>query len=893
MEVTQGRYLRLWQVAPETARSRSKGRAAAAVLVMATTLPMGSAWATCAWSGDVNNDWFEPGNWYPYSGTGCDPDSGLPTSLDYTYLSTLGMQVVIDAGDAESGRFDANNTHLTIQNGGTLTSYSTRHDVGGWSGDPAEMLITGADSAWNVDIHNPGGAVRIGRQSHGTLILADGGALNINGSGSRVILGEYVHHPPSLGVLVIGAHVDEDAVAPGFLNAVELEMGRGDDGSGTQASGLIIFNHTDNTGGYTFSPNITGNGYIEHHDGTTVLTGTNSHSGGILLEGGTLRAGGANAFVDDTEYAINGGTLDLNGFDLTMSSLSGAGGTVALGAGHLTLDQDNSATFAGAFAGTGTLIQQGDATLNLTGDSSGFAGQTQVQAGTLLVNGTLGGAVIVENGAVLGGSGAVSSLQLNDGAVISPGNSIGSLSVDGDLSFSSGASYAVEVDPDTGDNDHILVSGTASLNGASVQHIGEHGNYQPFSRYTILSAGDGIDGEFGSVSSSFAFLTPILSYDPNQVYLELIRNQMSFAGQAITDNQRAVAAGIETLNPSHGVYRRVVALEAEQAAPTFEQLSGDSLLAGLTIGRELQQHFSAELRRQSSPMGALSATAYPGGGRADVNGLSTWVQAESLRVDEHEQADTGNAAYRGQASQLAAGVDRVWDQGWQVGVALGAAEADLTYSNRQAEGDVTSIFLGTYASWHSRGPLYLRGDLSLARHKVDHWRQVEGEALTAETQVTGARLALETGLDIHWAGLDLRPYTQVAGERLSRSGFSESGAGDARLTVERSRIESGEIKLGTDISRTYLPGGYRTRIEGGLSAVRGFGDTQARQNARFGSGGDAFAVASADLDSIQVEAALNAELHLTQQLSLRGGYRTRFGGASDSWGGQLGVQWRL
>src|SRR5207247_321969 len=66
--------------------------------------------------------------------------------------------------------------------------------------------------------------------------------------------------------------------------------------------------------------------------GTGILTLTNtsnSYSGGTLISAGTLKQGAANALVDNTDYIVNtGGTLDLNDFSLTASSLSGTGGTV-------------------------------------------------------------------------------------------------------------------------------------------------------------------------------------------------------------------------------------------------------------------------------------------------------------------------------------------------------------------------------------------------------------------------------------------------------------------------------------------------------------------------------------------------------------------------------------
>jgi len=82
---------------------------------------------------------------------------------------------------------------------------------------------------------------------------------------------------------------------------------------------------------------ISGQGTLEKRGvGTLNLMAANSYTGGTIVSAGTLRAGVAGAFVSNTAYAVNGGVLDLNGYDLTMSLLTGAG-TVRLGGASLDI----------------------------------------------------------------------------------------------------------------------------------------------------------------------------------------------------------------------------------------------------------------------------------------------------------------------------------------------------------------------------------------------------------------------------------------------------------------------------------------------------------------------------------------------------------------------------
>ncbi|WP_198174322.1 autotransporter-associated beta strand repeat-containing protein, partial [Mesorhizobium xinjiangense] len=212
--------------------------------------------------------------------------------------------------------------------------------------------------------------------------------------------------------------------------------------------------------------------------GTLTLSGTNSYSGGTTVAAGTLLAGSAGGLVHDSAYTINGGRLDLGGFDLAMSNLAGTGGALAIGTAALNLDQAGDSTYAGTISGTGRFTKEGDGTLTLTGENSGFMGTTEIAAGKLMVgtrgNGALGGALDVLDGGTLGGSGTVGGLVAASGGTIAPGNSIGMLSVNGDASFGVGSVYAVEVDG-AGNSDRIVATGKATIVGGTVSVTAERG----------------------------------------------------------------------------------------------------------------------------------------------------------------------------------------------------------------------------------------------------------------------------------------------------------------------------------------------------------------------------------------------------------------------------------
>src|SRR5690606_7691582 len=156
--------------------------------------------------------------------------------------------------------------------------------------------------------------------------------------------------------------------------------------------------------------------------------------------------------------------------------------------------------------------------------------------GTLSVNGSIANsAVTVNSGGTLGGSGTVGSTSITSGGLLAPGNSIGTLTVNGNLNFAAGSIYRAEVDA-VGNNDRINVTGTATLNGGTVDVQAGAGTYAANTTYTLLNAAGGRTGNFSGVTSNLAFLTPTLAYDANNVFLSLARNDTSFSAVAITPN---------------------------------------------------------------------------------------------------------------------------------------------------------------------------------------------------------------------------------------------------------------------------------------------------------------------------------------------------------------------
>ena len=214
--------------------------------------------------------------------------------------------------------------------------------------------------------------------------------------------------------------------------------------------------------------------------------------------------------------------LDLSGSAQTVASLSGAGLVTNSAAtpAALTIANLVNATFSGQIADAGSgngisLIKSGAATETFSG-ANNYSGTTTISNGTLLVNGTLGsGAVIVNNGALLGGNGTLGgALTVQSGGTLSPGTGIGKLAVGGSATLQSGSTTFLEINKASLTNDQLAVSGTLNYGGTLIV-TNLSGTLAGGDSFKLFLAGS-ISGSFSSyslptLSSGLAWNTANLS----------------------------------------------------------------------------------------------------------------------------------------------------------------------------------------------------------------------------------------------------------------------------------------------------------------------------------------------------------------------------------------------
>ena len=226
-----------------------------------------------------------------------------------------------------------------------------------------------------------------------------------------------------------------------------------------------------------------------------------------------------------------------------INTLSGSG-HVDVGTVWLAVGQNNgSSTFDGTISGSGSLYKTGSGTLALTGPNT-LAGSTHVSVGTLLVNGSQPQSpVIVDSGAMLGGSGIVGSI--NSQGIVAPGNSPGTLT-SSNVTITASGVYAVQLAGPTPGVDYdqlnvrgtnILTSPTLSVSAAFTKPVGIG------QQFVIINndSADAVSGTFAGLAEGSTFLsggfTFRISYvggTGNDVVLTLMDVPTAQASYAVT-----------------------------------------------------------------------------------------------------------------------------------------------------------------------------------------------------------------------------------------------------------------------------------------------------------------------------------------------------------------------
>jgi autotransporter-associated beta strand protein len=409
------------------------------------------------------------------------------------------------------------------------------------------------------------------------------GALNTGSAGTGdILIGDTVSTLDAIFRLEGSNNlVNNIILQPGSTNNM-LQIRTGGGTNPTQEfSGTIAMNANNlnvmptGSNSMTFSNVVSGSGNITKIGTTLILSGANTFTGKMTVATGTLSVGSLNSVVGGSASSnlgapvtVANGTIDLGTTGTATLLYTGAGETTdrvlnLAGTSGVTLNQSGTGllNFTSDLTGTGS----GNKTLTLTGSTDGIGrlggavvnslgtttitktgtgtwilagtntntGQTNVNGGTLLINGVTGsGNVIVSSGGTLGGTGTVtSSVTVNAGGFLAPGASIESLDIGGNATIN--GTLLIELDgTGAGSSDLLAVNGTLNIINATVDFTQLAAVNDPV--YVFATYGSLTGTEFAAVNNLPTNYVIDYAYNSsNQIALVLIPEPGSLALLAV------------------------------------------------------------------------------------------------------------------------------------------------------------------------------------------------------------------------------------------------------------------------------------------------------------------------------------------------------------------------
>jgi len=604
---------------------------------------------------------------------------------------------------------------------------------------------------------------------------------------------------------------------------------------------------------YTYSGVITGTGSIKQLGaGTVTLSGNSSAFAGTVTVGD----------------GITGRTLTISGGMggvVTVTNLSTLNGNAGTATPIASVVVQSGGTLAGTGFVTAANIQSGG-TLNMT---TGTVTNATVASGAKVIG---GGSIV--NSAFASGSTIQGTVQftgantIGSGVILSPGlNGVGTagavrVSATGSLTLASGSIYQVDL-LNGGTNDAITSLNTVTVqNGAKLQ-INEIGSsWTNETVYKIITATNGVGhpttGGFvfdtsNTSLNSLAFLTPTITYNPNDVSLTLTRNDVVFSALGITQNQMNVGAAIQSIGlSSNPMYHSILVGTVGTVRDAFNQLSGElhaSVRGVIVDDSRLTRNAIFNRLSENSDRGVW------------VSGFDNWGTTD---IDDEA------AATRHDTKGFLAGADMHVTDMVRVGAAAGWSHTDLNIDDRNSNAIVNTAHILAYANAAYQafsldiGAGYAHSNLDTTRivAYTGYSDLLKGNYDSSTLQAFG-----EASYRMPMRSFDILPFANVAVVNGHTSGFSETG-GVAALSSDDKSETSAFATFGARVQAAVV-GDFSVNASAGYR--RTFGTATPYSTLSF-AGSDAFTVEGMATDRDALATDIGANWYVTPSLIVSASY---------------------
>ncbi len=463
--------------------------------------------------------------------------------------------------------------------------------------------------------------------------------------------------------------------------------------------------------------------------------------------------------------------------------------------GDVDVSFSGTSTWSNAISGAGGLVKRGSGTLVLAANST-YTGDTRVEGGVLAVDaGMTGSDFFVATGGTLRGQGNIAGDVRNAGHL--------QAGTAGGTALQIGGNYVQDA---TGTLDayigrKLTVGGTATLAG-TLNMLGVATGYTASAREGVLHANGGLSGTFATLTSAGNFLGAVLEYDPDDVFLDIHRLDVSLAAQSMGLSAASQSGAVRV----EDAFRALDGGAQATAAPSFLQAAGElQRTEGTDAAERALSSLSGELHATDA---ALALLAADGGRRALESRFDAARPAGAWAAPLDGSRSVGSAFGSDLRGWTMGQEFRAGDATW--GTAFSRSEGTLWNSARRDRSRDVQTEAQVYAARSGEGGAYVFGRAAFGRMQRDLQREI---VLGASDYGVDSRYAdrywtasLQAGRRFGAFGGTLVPYAGVQTLELQRGAFAEDGAAGFGLRADASRFALSQALLGTRYAHGWRAG---------------------------------------------------------------------------------------
>ena len=510
------------------------------------------------------------------------------------------------------------------------------------------------------------------------------------------------------------------------------------------------------------------------------LVATQSHaaatgaSAATLVEGGQFialnyKVGSNSGLVGNLLTLDNGGAIVATGTAITHDvALTGTGGV---------FNTTANTSVSGAIGGTGGLWKNGTGTLTLTGVNT-YTGNTNVEAGKLVVNGSLSSAVRVLKTGSFGGNAIITGNLTNLGT-LAPGNSPGTITVNGN--YLEAGTLDIEVWGLTAGTQHdqVVVSGTATFQSGSTLKVTKTGGTFDLGRTQSVLAVSALaySGSFTNLDRGTQTTQTFFNNSTGRIHGSGLTEAQTFADLTVDANRKAIATALyaDGLTTGQVIKNGTAALASGKAFIASGEMGAATVafLGAANVDTALDA-LSPEPYGTSMIMASRNALTLARALTTAVTAPEGWnvqVGYDQQQATLTASPTTLNGSYDINATYAIA--TKALSAGTQFSVLLSQNDGTATASGFSSKGSGQSLGIGFAADLGAT-----RLDLALTGGKLKSDGTRNGQAF-ANQNLTGSSMLARLSFSKLGA---FTPYVGLSRSTSKFDAFTETGTG-ANLNV--------------------------------------------------------------------------------------------------------------